>query len=699
MSDFKEETKQNLKEGLRDRIESGTGIVGEALRAKREQKEKQKQIQEEVNVVHKTTAKIKMSGTTLTDMEKSFIQISENLQLIAKAFKAQTTTFEETQAAYQPQQAPQQRKQTTAVDKVTKNNEEDSLFDKVSSLIDGFETARKAYRSAKVVGRVAKGAAKGIVKGAARAIGKAGAKEIAKKASEAAIKASARKILVKSLGKLVGKSIPIAGAAVGIGFAVSKMLDGDWVGAGVEAVSGLGSAITAIPATIYGAAREVYFDVYGTWPESDPNSAERYNDLYSIVKSMAADMLRDNVKANESDAETARLKRQAVPVSAPAAAAGPAATPPPSTGAGAGRGGRGGPEAAAAIRATLTPKQLKWLGNADPTDPYIMARMPKAEAVAQPVVTAPSAPPPVPAPARPAPIPPAPAPAPPPTPAPPPAATSVAKPSAAAAAPSSSGPDEPLVKKISAQAGRQAMIDEMDRQGITDPVKRAAIMAQAATETGGFLYLSENLNYSADRMQQVFGRLKNTSKETIEQAIKQGVKGIGSLVYGGDPSSPSYQFGVTNLGNVKPGDGFRFRGRGFFQLTGRSNYAKAGALDEPEKLLELKPAAKTAVDFANRYKGDFANVQEFTKFVNGGQTHVKERGEFFNKFLNDSSITKANATLGKEIGTASTDVASAKKSNQGGSPITVIAINNNTQTKVGATNRPPQSQTTAVVGA
>jgi len=60
----------------------------------------------------------------------------------------------------------------------------------------------------------------------------------------------------------------------------------------------------------------------------------------------------------------------------PAAAAPTAAKPLPSTGAGAGRGGQGGPTAAENIKKNLTPSQLKWLGNADPTDEYIMSRLP-----------------------------------------------------------------------------------------------------------------------------------------------------------------------------------------------------------------------------------------------------------------------------------------------------------------------------------
>jgi hypothetical protein len=73
----------------------------------------------------------------------------------------------------------------------------------------------------------------------------------------------------------------------------------------------------------------------------------------------------------------------AAPAAAPAkpAAAAPAAAKPlPATGAGGGRGGQGGASATEMAKKDLTPSQLKWLGGADPTDPYIMARLPPPQA-------------------------------------------------------------------------------------------------------------------------------------------------------------------------------------------------------------------------------------------------------------------------------------------------------------------------------
>ena len=211
----------------------------------------------------------------------------------------------------------------------------------------------------------------------------------------------------------------------------------------------------------------------------------------------------------------------------------------------------------------------------------------------------------------------------------------VPTPEAPAKKPKPPASTEPLVKKISPTAGIKAMLAELESQGIVDPVKRAAIMAQAAVETGGFQMLSENLGYSVEGLKKTFGRVNGVPDATLKEAISRGVAGIGELLYGGSPDSPSYKFGLKNLGNTEPGDGAKFRGRGFIQLTGRANYTKAGAADNPESLLDVGTAAKTAVNFANRYKGDFSNVSEFTKYVNGGHSHEKEREAYYKKFLDD----------------------------------------------------------------
>ena len=660
MASFKEDVKSNLKENFRNSMEDNTGIVGQVLKERREKEEKNQQTEREVGAVEQITQAIRVTGSTLTQIELLFTQISKNFQAINTSFGVVVTTQDETNDILK-QQAAVESKQSVAGTKslasapVIQTPDEavdppggpnllgpffDVLVNAAERIAQRIEKAAAKRAARKAAEEAAKKAAKKAAEAAAEKAAKKAAAEAAKKglegkakqqfikaaedaakkkvlqqtekqiaeiaAKQAArataaaakqvavevIKKSAIKAVAKNLGKAVVKSIPFVGVAVGLGFAAWKLVQGDPVGAGIEAVGGLGSVVTAVPAAVASTVRDVYYEVYKVWPEDDPLVDTRMPELKQIV----------------SDAAAAYLGKKAEPVP-PATAV---KTPPP------------------AVTATVPPSAPS-------------ARQAPVEQIRE-----------------------------------------VAKQKVEAAATSA----EPLQKKISPAAGKQAMLDELDRQKITDSVKRAAIMAQAAVETGGFNYLSENLGYSIAGLKKTFGRLKDVSDDVLKEAMSQGVAGIGSLVYGGDPSSPSYNFGIKNLGNARPGDGFKFRGRGFFQLTGRANYEKSGAADAPQKLLELGPAAETAVSFANRFKGDYKDVSAFTRFVNGGQMHVKERGEYFEKFLNDSSITqmnvKASPSAGQDVSKQSTQVASEKtdmKRNQQ-PDINIIKINDTNTKKV-----------------
>jgi hypothetical protein len=135
--------------------------------------------------------------------------------------------------------------------------------------------------------------ARALAKNAAVAAEKTGAKT-ATQVSKDVIKKSATKTLGKSIGKGALKSIPILGAAIGAGFAISRLIDGDVVGAGIEAASGLGSALTSIPLTITNAARDVYKSVYGDFPDpTDPQDQKNLSEIYDICKEVAAELLKD----------------------------------------------------------------------------------------------------------------------------------------------------------------------------------------------------------------------------------------------------------------------------------------------------------------------------------------------------------------------------------------------------------------------
>lgn len=132
--------------------------------------------------------------------------------------------------------------------------------------------------ASKIAGIFAKGVAKsGAVK---EALGKA------------AIKKLAVPIISKALGKTVLKSIPIIGAIAGVGLAAARLVDGDVVGAGLDAVSGLGGPLTAIPALIASVSRDIYKESYGVDPEDDPEAMKRMGEIVSAVKDVVEETIK-----------------------------------------------------------------------------------------------------------------------------------------------------------------------------------------------------------------------------------------------------------------------------------------------------------------------------------------------------------------------------------------------------------------------
>jgi hypothetical protein len=162
------------------------------------------------------------------------------------------------------------------------------VAEKAPGIIEGVKTmGGKALEGAKSLGGKAMESvglkAAATVPGALTPFGEVGAKRAAAAGAETAgkegvaalIKKSIAKRVPKAVSSAVGKSIPFLGAAIGVGFALSRLMDGDVVGAGLEAVSGIGSFATAIPATVALIAKDIYEDVYGIRPESDPLVGER----------------------------------------------------------------------------------------------------------------------------------------------------------------------------------------------------------------------------------------------------------------------------------------------------------------------------------------------------------------------------------------------------------------------------------------
>ncbi|MHA7823699.1 glycoside hydrolase family 19 protein [Chryseobacterium arthrosphaerae] len=108
----------------------------------------------------------------------------------------------------------------------------------------------------------------------------------------------------------------------------------------------------------------------------------------------------------------------------------------------------------------------------------------------------------------------------------------------------------------------------LNKNGINTPLRLAHFFAQADHESG-LKPKVENLNYSVDGLLKNFGshRITHTQAYDYGRSANHAAnqQAIANIIYGGN-------WGRSNLGNTQPGDGWKFRGRGIFQITGRSNY-------------------------------------------------------------------------------------------------------------------------------
>ena len=178
-------------------------------------------------------------------------------------------------------------------------------------------------------------------------------------------------------------------------------------------------------------------------------------------------------------------------------------------------------------------------------------------------------------------------------------------------------------------------IAETDKKfNITNNLRLAHFLSQCAHESGNFKSINENLNYSADGLRKIFG--KYFPGNLAESYAKQPEK-IASRVYGGRMGN----------GDESTKEGYKFRGRGYIQLTGKSNYTKftqfigEDCVSNPDLVSTKFPLASAAFFFdSNKLwsicdKGsDDTTVTLLTKRVNGGTHGLDDRLEKFKKYYN-----------------------------------------------------------------
>ena len=174
--------------------------------------------------------------------------------------------------------------------------------------------------------------------------------------------------------------------------------------------------------------------------------------------------------------------------------------------------------------------------------------------------------------------------------------------------------------------------DTAAKFGITNVLRLAHFLSQCGHESGGFKAVNENLNYSADGLKKIFPKY---FPGNISESYARNPEKIASKVYGGRMGN----------GDEASREGWKFRGRGYIQLTGKANYTAFDKLVEediisnPDLVATKYPLSSAAFFFQSNGlwsicdKGaDDATVTAVTKRVNGGTIGLADRLKHFKEY-------------------------------------------------------------------
>lgn len=174
-----------------------------------------------------------------------------------------------------------------------------------------------------------------------------------------------------------------------------------------------------------------------------------------------------------------------------------------------------------------------------------------------------------------------------------------------------------------------ALNEMLPKYDITTPQRIAGFVAQCAHESADFKLLEENLNYKEETLLRVFPRYFGPGKRNAAEYARNPEK-IANYVYMDEFRSAS-----GALGNTQPGDGWRFRGKGLKQVTGRANHTAFGktmgmtAEQAADYLLTKKGAIESALWFWGSRNlnavADTGDVVKLTKIINGGDIGLADR--------------------------------------------------------------------------
>jgi len=183
-----------------------------------------------------------------------------------------------------------------------------------------------------------------------------------------------------------------------------------------------------------------------------------------------------------------------------------------------------------------------------------------------------------------------------------------------------------------AAAWADAAMEILPKYDINTPNRIAGFFAQCGHESMNFTVLSENLNYRAETLEKLFSKYFSKAGRNAADYAKQPEK-IANVIY------------ASRMGNgdTASGDGYRFRGRGVVQLTGRDNYTAFGKSVglTAEEVIDYVTTKKGALESACWYWAsrninaacDANDIVKMTKLVNGGTIGLDDRKKHYDQAL------------------------------------------------------------------
>ena len=215
------------------------------------------------------------------------------------------------------------------------------------------------------------------------------------------------------------------------------------------------------------------------------------------------------------------------------------------------------------------------------------------------------------------------------------------------------------------------VVDMFKKYDITTPLRIAGFMAQCGHESADFTQLEENLNYSEKALNSVFGRYFGPGKRNAAEYARNPEK-IANYVY-----QDEFRTKRGQMGNTEEGDGWRFRGRGIKQLTGRNNYTAFGisvsmtAEEASEYVATKKGALESACWFwatnnIDRY-ADNDDIVGMTKRINGGTIGLDDRKARYAraKSILGNKSTPSSKRSERKVASSSTNVRTLRRGMKG----------------------------------